>query len=190
MKRYIICLSENLGQKPEAFRFDNIELRNGKLYQKGKSKSLMIKGGKLRKVGIIAETLGKEGLCNLGFNLPADSKVTARQAVALHKAGEEMSYMSDITKADDIRLQEITKNAARSMENHIKQLEGESSEDLPMCKLLGLDKQLRSIKGSLKVEAEKRFSWKKESREKSACSRKSETIQNTLTCNEKKLGSE
>ena len=32
------------------------------------------------------------------------------------------------------------------------QLEGESSEDLPMHELLGLDKQLRSIRGSLKVE--------------------------------------
>ena len=32
------------------------------------------------------------------------------------------------------------------------QLEGESSEDLPMHELLGLDKQLKSIRGSLKVE--------------------------------------
>ena len=32
------------------------------------------------------------------------------------------------------------------------QLEGESSEDLRMHELLGLDKQLKSIRGSLKVE--------------------------------------
>ena len=36
------------------------------------------------------------------------------------------------------------------------QLEGESSEDLPMHKLLGLDKQLRNIQGSLKVEVAKK----------------------------------
>ena len=36
------------------------------------------------------------------------------------------------------------------------QLEDESSEDLPMHELLGLDKQLRSIRGSLKVEVAER----------------------------------
>ena len=35
------------------------------------------------------------------------------------------------------------------------QLEGESSEHLPMRELLGLDKQLRSIRGLLKVEVAK-----------------------------------
>ena len=33
--------------------------------------------------------------------------------------------MSDMAKVDDIELQEITENAARSMENLITQLEGE-----------------------------------------------------------------
>ena len=42
------------------------------------------------------------------------------------------------------------------MENLIAQLEGESSEDLPMRELVGLDKQLRSIRGSLKVEVAKK----------------------------------
>ena len=51
--------------------------------------------------------------------------------------------MSDQAKPDDMELQEITENTAKSMENLIKQLEG--SKDLPMCKLIGLDKQLRSI---------------------------------------------
>ena len=41
------------------------------------------------------------------------------------------------------------------MEKLIQQLEGEFSEDLPMQELLGLDKQLRSIRGSLKVEVAK-----------------------------------
>ena len=76
--------------------------------------------------------LGKEGLRNLGFDIPMDGKVTARQATELNKAKEELPSMSDVAKADDIGLEEITENASRSMENLIVQLEGESSEDLPM----------------------------------------------------------
>ena len=72
-------------------------------------------------------------------------KPTPRQAIALNKAKEELSSTSDIAKAGYIELQEITESALRSTKNLIEQLEGESSEDLPMCKLLVLDKQLRSI---------------------------------------------
>ena len=64
----------------------------------------------------------------------------------------KLPSMADVAKADSIELQEVTENAARSMENLIKQLEGTSSEMLPMHKLQGLDKQLRSIRGSFKVE--------------------------------------
>ena len=42
----------------------------------------------------------------------------------------------------------------KSMEDLIAQFEGE--ETLPMHKLLGLDKQLRSIRGSLKMEVAKK----------------------------------
>ena len=66
-----------------------------------------------------------------------------------------MPSTSDIANADDIELQEIAENVVRNMENLIVQLEGESSEDLPMHELLGLDKQLRSIRGSLRVEVAK-----------------------------------
>ena len=45
---------------PEVFHFDNFELRDGKLYYREKSTPLMIKVGKLRLVGAIAEILGKE----------------------------------------------------------------------------------------------------------------------------------
>ena len=38
-------------------------------------------------------------------------KVTARQAVMLSKAAEELPSESDITKADDIELQEIAEKA-------------------------------------------------------------------------------
>ena len=42
----------------------------------------------------------------MGFNTPR-GKVTARQAVMLNKAAEELPSESDITRADDIELQEI-----------------------------------------------------------------------------------
>ena len=66
----------------------------------------------------------------------------------------ELPSTTDVDRAYDIELQEITGNVVRSMENLIAQLEG--SEDLPMHKLLSLDKQLRSIRGSLKVEMAKK----------------------------------
>ena len=55
---------------------------------------------------MLADILGKGGLHNLGFDIPR-GKVTARQAVMLNKAAEELPSESDITKADDIELQEI-----------------------------------------------------------------------------------
>ena len=66
----------------------------------------------------------------------------------LNKVEEELPSMSDLAKADDIKLQEITRNVVRSTENLTEQFEG----ILPMHELQGLDKQFRSIRGLLKVE--------------------------------------
>ena len=111
-------------------------------------------------VGEIAEILGKNRLCNLGFDIPR-GQVTAQEAVALNEAEKEMPSASDIAKVDDIELQEITENASKSMEDLISQMKNSQSQtddlfEYPLCKLLGLDKQLRSIKGSLKVEMAKK----------------------------------
>ena len=114
-------LSEITCQTPEAFHFDNFELRNRELYYKGKNKSLTTEGGKLKAVGTIVEILDKEGLCELGFVICKD-KVTARQAIMLKRVEEELPSASDITKTDGIELQEIMENAARSTENLIRQL--------------------------------------------------------------------
>ena len=83
------------------------------------------------------------------FDIPR-GKVTARQAVMLNKVKEELPSASDVDKADDIELQEITENASRSMEDLISQMP--QTDEYPLHKLLGLDKQLRSIRGSSKVE--------------------------------------
>ena len=100
----------------------------------------MTKDGILRSAGEIADILGKNRLLNFGFDVPR-SKVTARQAILLNRVEEELPSMSDVVNADNIKLQEITENVSRSMENLIKQLKGESSKGLPMCELTGLDKQ-------------------------------------------------
>ena len=88
-------------------------------------------------------------------------KLTARQAVMLNKAAEELPSESDITKADDIELQEIVKKASGII-SQIKDTQTDTDDlvEHPLRELLGLDKQLRSTRGSPKVEVAKRLSWK------------------------------
>ena len=105
---------------------------------------------------MLANILGKNRLRNLGFDIRR-GKVTARQAIMLNKAAEELPSESDITKADDTELQEIVEKAS-GINSQIKDVQTDT-EDLfehPSHKLLGLDKQLRSIRGSLKVEVAKK----------------------------------
>ena len=148
-------LSENIGETLELFHYDYFKLEDGELYYRGSRKPLTTEG-KLKSVGMIADILGKNRLRRLGFNIPV-GKVTARQAVMSNKAAEELPSESDITKADDIELQEIAEKAS-GMISQIKDVQTDT-EDLfehPLRELLGLDKQLRSIRGSLKVEVAKK----------------------------------
>ena len=160
MKNYVRDLykrlSENIGETPELFHYDYFKLEGGERYYIGSRKPLTTKG-KLKSVGMIADMLGKNRLCRLGFNIPV-GKLTARQAVMLNKAAEELLPESDITKADDIELQEIVEKASGTSISQIKDVQTDT-EDLfahPLRELLGLDKQLRSIRGSLKVEVAKK----------------------------------
>ena len=75
----------------------------------------------------------------------------------LNKDAEELPSESDITKADDIELQEIAEKASGII-SQIKDVQTDT-EDLfehPLRELLGLDKQLRTIRGSLRVEVAKK----------------------------------
>ena len=100
-------LSENIGETPELFHYDYFKLKGRELYYIGSRKPLTTEG-KLKSVGMLADILGKNRLRRLGFNIPV-GKLTARQAVMLNKAAEELPSESDITGADDIELQEIAK---------------------------------------------------------------------------------
>ena len=101
----------------------------------------------LKLVGMLADILGKGGLRNLGFDIPKE-KVTAWQAVVLNKATEELPSESDITRTDDIELQEITEKASDII-SQIKDIQTDTKDlfEHPLQELLGLDTQLRSIRG-------------------------------------------
>ena len=105
---------------------------------------------------MLADILGKNRLHRLGFNIPV-GRITARQAVMLNKAAEELPSGSDITGADDLELQEIAEKASGII-SQIKDIQTDTEElfEHPLRELLGLDKQLRSIRGSLKVEVVKK----------------------------------
>ena len=151
-------ISENIGETPKEFHYDYFKLEDREVYYRGKRKPLMTKG-KLKSFKMLSDILGKGGLRNLGFDIPR-SKLTARQAVMLNKVKEELPSASDITKVDDIELPEIAEKASKSMEDLIFQISNRSQmDDLlehPSRELLGLDKQLRIIRGLLKVEAAKK----------------------------------
>ena len=102
--------------------------------------------GMLKSVGMLADILGKNRLRRLGFNIPV-GKLTARQAVMLNKAAEELPSESDITKADDIELQEIVEKASDILAQ-IKDVQTDTG-DL-------FEHPLRELLGSLKVEVAKK----------------------------------
>ena len=153
-------LSENIDETPELLHYDYFKLEGGELYYLGSRKPLTTEG-KLKSVGMIADILGKNRLRRLGFNIPV-GRITARQAVMLNKAAEELPSESDITKVDDTELQEIVEKASGII-SQIKDVQTDT-EDLfehPLGELLGLDKKLRSIRGSLKVEVAKKVDLEK-----------------------------
>ena len=76
---------------------------------------------------MIADILGKNRLHGLDFNIPV-GKVTAWQAVMLNKAAEELPSESDITRVDDIELQEIAEKATKSTEDLTSHLNEQQSQ--------------------------------------------------------------
>ena len=139
---------------PKLFHYYYFKLEGGELYYIGNRKALTTKG-KLRLVGKLADILGKNRLRRLGFNIPV-GKVTARQAVMLNKAAEKLPSESDITG----RMTQNSKNCRKASDLifQIKDVQTDT-DDLfqhPLRELPGLDTQLRSIRGSLKVEVAKK----------------------------------
>ena len=160
MKDYVKDLykkiSENIDETPELFHYYYFKLEGGELYYIGNRKPLMTEG-KLKSVGMLADILVKNRFHRLGFNTPV-GKVTAQQAVMLNKVAKKLPSESDITGSDDIELQETAEKASDII-SQIKDVQTDTDDifEHPLHKLLGLDKQLRSIRGSLKAEVAKKL---------------------------------
>ena len=130
-------LSENIGEIPELFHYDYFKLEGRELYYIGSRKPLTTEG-KLKSSGMLVDILGKNRLRRLGFNILV-GPITAHQAVMLNKAVEELPSESDITKVDDIELQEIAEKASGII-SEIKDVQTDT-EDLfenPLRELLDL----------------------------------------------------
>ena len=124
-------------------------VKDGRLYYKGKP--LMNRNGELKTIGVIADTLGIRGLRDMGYNI-SKTNLKPRYVLDVMEKQAELPSSSEIAKVDEIELEEI----AKSIEDLIYQINEQSQTDElfehPLHGLLGLDKQLRSIRGSLKVE--------------------------------------
>ena len=72
----------------------------------------------------------------------------------LNESQEELPSASDVDNAGDMELQEIAKNT----ENLISHIQTQTDDlfEHSLRALLGLDTQLRSIRGSLKLEVAKK----------------------------------
>ena len=148
-------LSQHFNKNQDVIYYDNFESICGELYFKGRDEPLMRKGC-LKPYKSLIRILGKNRIYNLGFDI-YEWPLSIKQAVALNKAQEELPSASDVDKADETELQEIAENAWRSMEDFIFQIKDvqTDTDDLykhPLRELHGLDAQLRSIRGSPKVE--------------------------------------
>ena len=64
--------------------------------------------GRLRAVGELKTILGKERLCNLGFDIPK-SKLPAREITIFNKTEEDLPTSSRIAKADNPELENIAR---------------------------------------------------------------------------------
>ena len=162
-KEYLVGeIYELIGNKTHQRLEPNLRLfeidKDGRLYYKGKP--LMNRNGELKTIGVIADTLGIRGLREMGYNI-TKTNLKPRFALDLLEKQTELPSSSEIAKADDIELEEIAEKASDII-SLIKDFQTDTDDlfEHPLRELLGLDKQLRNIRGSLKVEVAKKFSWK------------------------------
>ena len=92
----------------------------------------------------------------MGYNI-TKTNLKPRFVLDLLEKQAELPSSSEIAKADDIELEEIAEKASDII-SQIKDVQTDT-DDLfkhPLRELLGLDKQLRSIRDSLTVEVAKK----------------------------------
>ena len=141
-------LSHRLQQNPERMHADLFEISDGDLYYRDNSKPLTI-NGRLTPIGSIADILGKKG----------KSRFLARQATMLNKIEEEPPSTSKLTKASDVKLENLTDMVTTNVEEMLHMERDIQTDDLfeyPLREVLGLDKELKNIRGSLASEVAKK----------------------------------
>ena len=157
-KEYLVGeIYELIGNKTHQRLEPNLSLfklgEDGRLYYKGKP--LTNRNGELKRISVIADTLGIRGLREMGYNI-SKTNLKPRFVLDLMEKQAQLPSSSEIAKADTIEVEEI----AKSTEDLIFQINNQSQTDElfehPLRELLGLDTQLRSIRGSLKVEVAKK----------------------------------
>ena len=128
--------------------------KDGRLYKKGKPRKN--RNGELKTIGVIADTLGIRGLREMGYNI-AKTNLKPRFVLYLLEKHAELPSSSEIAKGDAIELEEIAEKASDII-SQIKDVQTDTDDlfEHPLRELPGLDKQLRSIRGSLKVEVAKK----------------------------------
>ena len=116
----------------------------------------MNRNGELKTIGVIADTLGIRGLREMGYNI-TKANLKPGFVLDLLEKQAELPSSSEIAKADDIELEE-SEGKASDIISQIKDVQTDTDNlfEHPLRELLGLDKQLRSIRGSLKVEVVKK----------------------------------
>ena len=103
---------------PDDFHFDKFELKDDQLYYKeNDAKPLMTKKMNLRMVKVSVKILGIKRLCDLGYNVP--ERQSALDFIKMKRAKEKLPSASDITKADDIELIELSRELSRISEDLI-----------------------------------------------------------------------
>ena len=128
--------------------------KDGRLYYRGKP--LINRDGKLKTTGVIVDTLGIRGLREMGDNI-TKTNLKPRFVLDLLEKQAELPSSSEIAKADTIELEEIAKNTEDLISQINEQTQTDDLLENPLRELLGLDKQLRSIRDSLKVEVAKKI---------------------------------
>ena len=115
----------------------------------------MNRNGELKTIGVIVDTMGIGGLREMCYNI-SKTNLKPRFVLDMMEKQAQLHSIHEIAGADEIELEEI----AKSTEDLIFQINNQSQTDElfehPLRELLGLDKQLRSIRGSLKVEVAKK----------------------------------
>ena len=158
-KEYLVGeIYELIGNKTHQRLEPNLSLfklgEDGRLYYK--EKPLMNRNGELKMIGIIADTLGIRGLREMGYNI-TETNLKPQFVLDFMEKQAELPSSSEIAGVDIIELEEIAEKASDII-SQINDVQTDTDDlfEHPLCKLLGLDKQLRSIRGSLKVEVAKK----------------------------------